>query len=712
MAEKFLPLSEPGTSANGNAGTVGDGSGINTPEMSARTLKPKRRAVSSVDQLNNVISTLEQASRIRNEKNGRIMAKYNAERPYSPEKLKAEGLGWKSNFSTKPLANAIDKISPRLTKAAQSARHLTSAALPDTVENGKMKTDRFRSGVTALIRAWPGWRPFLGEVAQETGLFGYTSVFWPDRFSWKPRHFRQDRFFVPDQTGQSPDTVQIYVARQELQIHELVELIEDRAAAEAAGWDIDAAVEAINEAAPKSAVNTSSPYTEYRTYEDAIRESSVFFSLQQGAKLIELNHVLVTEADGAVSYYIVNNRGKKSLLRQQLDVYDSMSDALQLFSYQQANGLLMGSKGVGRELYELAGALDRARNELVDRLILSGKVWLRGPERVLDRVKLSVVGNSVLVSDLVTVESVRIDTGVDSFVALDNLLTSLMDQIAGGVTPKQLPGERVTAAQVNLYAAREEEKRDDLIERFLTQLADVVTVIQRRISDPQTADEDAVKFREEMLRYMTEEELKQLASQPALRTISDWTEAQSQAIVLFATEKRADPLYDQAKLARYAASARVSPEFAEDVVLPVNDPTQEAEQVQKQTLENLALELGKAVPVSPRDNHRVHIAVLKEQLAEFLPKIGENLQLVGAAQTFLQHYSDHIDAAVQGGAKESEFSVDRQQIQAAAQQLGELMATVEQQLAAAQAEQVAAEAAPVAAAASEPAPVAPPAPAA
>lgn len=680
-----LPQSDVGVPLNESPG---DGSGINTPEMSARTLKPKRRAVSSVDQLNRVISTLEESARFRNEKNGRIMAKYNAERPYQPEKLKAEGLGWKSNFSTKPLANAIDKISPRLTKAAQNARYLTSASLPETVENGKMKTDKFRSAVTAAIRAWPGWRPFLGEVAQETGLFGYTSVFWPDRFSWKPRHFRQDRFFIPDQTGQTPDSVQLYIARQELQIHELVELIADRDAAEAAGWDIDAAVEAINEAAPKSAINTSSPYTEYRTYEDAIRESSVFFSLQQGAKLIELNHVLVTEADGKVSYYIVNNRGKKSLLRQQLDVYDSMAQALQLFSYQQANGLLMGSKGVGRELYELAGALDRARNELVDRLILSGKVWLRGPDRVLDRVKLSVVGNAVLVSDQVNVESVRIDTGVDSFVALDNLLTTLMDQIAGGVTPKQLPGERVTAAQVNLYAAREEEKRDDLIERFLMQLADVVTVIQRRLVDSKTADEDAVRFREEMLRYMTEEELAQLAEQPALRTISDWTESQSQAIVIFATEKRADPLYDQVKLARYAASARVSPEFADDVVLPVNDPTQEAEQVQKQTLESVALEQGKAVPVSPRDNHRIHIAVIKEQLAEFLPRIGENLQLVGPAQVFLQHYSDHIDAAVQGGAKESEFAIDRKQIQAAAEQLGQLMAEVEQQLMAAQAGQV------------------------
>lgn len=669
MAEKFLPESTPGVPQDS---APSDGAGINTPEMSPETLKPKRRAVSSVQQLNNVISTLEEAARIRNEKNGRIMAKYNAERPYDPQRLKAENLDYKSNFSTKPLASAIDKISPRLTKAAQSARYLTSASLPDTVEQGKLKSDRFREAVTKTIRSWPGWRPFLAEVAQEDGLFGFTSVFWPDKFSWKPKHFRQDRFFVPDRTGQTPDTVQIYVARQELQIHELVELIENREAAEAAGWDIDAAVESINEASPKSAVNTSSPYTEFRTYEDAIRESSVMLSLQTGAKLIELNHVLVAEADGKVSYFVVDNRGKKKLLRQQLDLYESMAEALQLFSYQQANGLLMGSKGIGRELYEIAGALDRARNEMVDRLILSGKVWLKGSERTIDRAKLSVMGNAVFITDGLEPQSVRIDAGVDAFVALDQLLTALMDQIAGGVTPRQLPGERVTAAQVNLYASREEEKRDELIERFLLQLAEVVTVIQRRLAAKETDDADAKKFREDMLRYMSEEELQQLASQPALQTVADWTEFQSQAIVMFATEKRADPLYDQVKLAKYAAAARVSPEFADDVVLPINDPTQEAEQVRLQTMENLALSQGQEVPVSPRDGHRIHIEVLKQQLEQTLPQIAENMQAIVPVRAMLQHYAQHIDAAIQGGAPAAEFAEDRRQLQEAAKQLQEL----------------------------------------
>ena len=649
---------------------VSDGVGVNTPDL-GKNLKPKRRAITSVSQLSSIASTLEDAAKERNKKNGEIAKKYNGDRPYDDKALEAEGLAWKSNFTTRPLAVAIDKVPPRLTRAVHKARYLTSAALPDTVEGGKMKTEKFRDALTKLVRNWPGWRPFLNEVAAENCTFGYTSVAWLNSFSWKPTHFRQDRFFVPDQTKQTSQYCPVWIGRQELQIHELVELIDDPDAATGAGWDLDAAVEAINDARPKN-VQSDSPYTDFRTYEDAIRESSVYLSLQQGAKVIEVNHFLVAEADGKVSYYLTNARGSKKLLRQQLDLYESMAEALQFFSYQQANGLLMGSKGIGRELYEVACALDRARNEFVDRLMLSGKTWVRGTPKALERLKLSVVGNTVLLPEEFTVESVKVDAGSAEFGALDNTLTQLMDQIAGGVTPRQLQGERVTATAVNLYAAREEEKRDDITERFLLQVADIVTVCQRRLVDPSSIDPEAIRFQEEMLKLMTPEQLNELASQPALRTVDDWTADEAQSIILFAQEKRNDPLYDQQKLAMKAAAARVNADFAADVVLPVNDPTQEAEQARMQVVESVALSVGKEVPVSPRDNHRIHADVLKTELPLLAQILADDPSVASEIEAKVAHWSAHMEAALQGGALPADWAEDEQMIKLATEELQKL----------------------------------------
>jgi len=669
MTSALIPVSDENTPAS----LTSDGAGVNTPDV-GRSLKPKRRSITSVSQLNNIAANLEDAGKGRNLKNGKIAARYDSERPYNAEELKSEGLAWKNNFSTKPLATAIDKIPPRLTRAVHNARYLTSASLPDTVEGGKLKTEKFRAGITKLVRAWPGWRPFLNEVAAENATYGFTSVSWLDRYSWKPTHFRQDHFFVPDQTKQSSAYCQIWIGRQEIQIFELVNLIDDPDTAAAAGWDLDEAVAAINEASSKDTNQTASPYTDARTYEDAIRESSVYRSLQQGAKVIELNHFLVAEADGSVSYYMTNARGKKGLLRQQLDLYDSMEQALSFFSYQQANGLLMGSKGIGRELFELAGAVDRARNEAVDRLMLSGKTWIRGTDKALERLRLSIVGNLVLLPEAFEVVENKITAGAAEFRELSIMLTELMDQIAGGVTPKQLQGERVTAAQVNVYTAREEEKRDDITERFLLQVAEVVQVVQRRIADSETIDKDAKRLREELLRHMTPEQLKEIADEPALRTIDDWTADEAQNIILFAQEKRNDPLFDQYKLALKATSARVNAEFAEDVLLPVNDATQEAEQARMQVLENIALGLGKEMPVSSRDNHRIHADVIKADFSELFPALASNPDLLPEIQAKLAHWQAHFEAALEGGAVADDWAEDKTMLDAVAAELQALQA--------------------------------------
>lgn len=661
------------------------GGTVNSPDMSPKTMKAKRRAISNVQHIFQIVSTLEEARRDQNEKNGRIMAKYNAERPYSREELKESGMDWRSNFSSKPLATAIDKVSPRLTKAVQTSKYITSSSFPENHPGAKDKTEIFRRKITETVRGWDGWSDFLNEVAQENAVFGFTSVAWLDELSWRPTHFRQDEFFVPDGTRQNVTACQLWIGKQYLMIHELAAFIENKDAAEAAGWDIDNTVAAINAAAPRSITGggQTSPYTEARVWEDAIRESSVSLSLLSGSKTIEIYHLFVPECDGQISHYIVDGRAKKILFERldQFSAKEGMSYVLSLFSFQQANGKLMGSKGIGRELYELAAAVDRVRNETVDRLQLSGKILIQGEAKQLNRFALSVVGNAVLVPANYTISQQKnIDPNVEAFAILDRQLVGFMDQIAGGVTPKEFGNERTTASEVNLYAAREEEKRDSILERFLMQVGKMITTIQRRIVNPRVDDEDAKETRDYLLEYMTQEELDLIASRPALRTIEDLTDLKAQQLILFAQEKRTDPLFDQAKLQRVAATARIDAEFAEDVMVPQPDPTVVAEQARQQDLENLLIAKGKQVPVSPRDNHQVHIEVIKPNIAELAGQLaGASPEVLNIFQLGLEHWEAHISAAVAGGAQKDAFAEDLRQIREAAKQLGELQAVAAQQ---------------------------------
>ena len=655
--------------------------GISSPNLKPSQLakldiSKKQRAIQGTDHIFRVVDNLQQARRFQNEKNGRIQAKLNSERPYEDASLKAEGLGYKSNFSTKPMSTTVGKVASRLTKAIQEAKYLTSSALPDSIPGAKAKTELFRNEITSCIRKWPDWFCFLNDVATENSTFGWTTVTWFDTTTWHPEHFRQDRAFLPDATKQGVNSVQFGSFLQYVFPHELVEFIRDKEAAEAAGWDINNTVESINNARPPTIPTPqAAPYTDFRRYEDAIRESSATLSLLNGAKQVMLWHVLATEIDGSVSYYIADGQSRKCLFKGE-DRFKNLPDALALISFEQANGTLMGSKGIGREIYELANILDRARNETVDRLQMAGKVFVQGDEAAIDRFKLTVLGNIAIIPSGFTPLQVKLESGIKEFIELDQLLTGLLDQIAGSVSPQKFEGDRVTKAAVDLFAERDEEKRDDVTTRFVQLFANnIVGTIQRRICSDECQDEDAKAVREKLLLYMPKEEMLMLADQPALQTLEDYTQSDAQRLMLFAQEKRNDPLYDHKKLEYRATAAAFSTDFADDVLLPTDDPTDMAGNVRMQLLEDNILRQGTGVPVVPTDNHLVHINILKAEVQPIAAAAGKlDPQAIAIFEKFVLHWEAHMQHLLEGGTDKKELAPLVKELKQVAELLGKLKA--------------------------------------
>lgn len=623
----------------------------NDPDINLATMRGTRRAITDPLQAANIVRRLEYENRERNLKNARIMAKYNAERPYRPGELHSEGLGWKANFSTKPLASLIDRVSPRFSNALDALKSFTNSSLPSDAPRASDKTDAFRREITETIRRNPEWRTFVGDVAQENALFGFTSVAWTTKWDWMPKHFRQDSFFVPTGTKQYPDNAQIVVLRETFLPHELFELVEDRESAETAGWDVESCVESINSAMP---IQVRSKYSDWaRIYEDLSRESSMAYSFYSGAKVVLSYSLLVREHTGKVTHWRIDGRTFKPLFHVE-DAFDSMREAVVFFSFQHGNGTMHGSKGIGREVYNLASVLDRARNEVVDRLHLSGKVIVQGNERDVNRFRMSVLGGVIYIPSGYTISTQRIDGDVEPFLNLDQYIQTLMDQIVGNVSPRHLEGERVTKAQVDLFAAREEETKDVVLTRFLTQFSVLITQMQKRMCDPEVVDPVCRKMQTRLLKLMTREELNQLSSDPSADVVRDYTDLERHQIAMIATENAGNPLYNQKELQVRKLTAQVSSDFAKSVLLPDNDPTEYAEQVRQQKLEIMFMEQsGIPLEVSPRDNAVIHLDYLQQVYEQnFLPLLMESpAEVIPVASACVKHAKDHIGAAVRTDAK-------------------------------------------------------------
>lgn len=647
---------------------------IQSPDINSAG-KPTQRAIKDVPMMKAIVNSLIAAGRSQQIVNGRITAKYNAERPYDQVKLNSEGLGWRSNFTTKPLPQMIEKVAPRFEEAVNGLKYLTNSSLPAKYANATEKTEKFQDLVTKAIRSLDGWDTLVSDIALDNALFGYTTVAWLDTYEAMPQHFAQDVSWFPDGTKQRAALCQLALLREDYLPHELFAYIEDKESAEAVGWNIQNTIDTINKAAPD---NLRGPLTGYTStekwYQDAQRELTTGSSYIAGASVITVYTLLVQEVTGKVSHYRLASEGATENLVEiysKEDRFDSTSDCLTFFTFQKGNKKLKGSKGVGRDIYELAGMQDRMRNEVVDRGILSGKTFVQGDFKQLHKFKMSVVGSTVIVPTGWTFLEQKVDGNIDSFLKLDAYFTMLVDQLIGSVSPRTFQGDRVTKAEVDLFASREEEGKDARIARFLRQFVSMIGTMQRRLCDKDNTEPAAKELQEKLLEIMPREELDIISKQPAISTVMDLTPQQRQMVAAVVAEKRGNPLYNQRALELEDLSARVGSEFADKVLLPDEDPTEAAEQQRLQLMELGLLTQGQPVPVSPRDNDQIHLDVIMPAAEEVAKAILQGQSSTPVFEAVVQHIQEHVTNGLKKG-------VDKAGLTAAQNFLAQASQTIQQ----------------------------------
>jgi hypothetical protein len=628
---------------------------IQSPEISEKGT-PTQKSIKDKEMARNVVQTVIQANRNRQIVNSRILAKYNAERPYDSKQLEAEGLGWKQNFTTKPLPLMIEKVGPRFAEAVNSLKYLTNSELSEKWENATEKTEKFRAVITKTMRARKGWRTFVDDIAFDNSLFGHTVVSCLDEYTWFPKHFKQDECFLPDGIKQTTTYAQVVVLKEVYLPHELYACIKDQESAETVGWNVKETIDQINKASPAGLREQLGNGGVIETwYQNAARELTVGSSYIAGSSVIPVYTLLVREVTGKVSHYRLAGAELAEIFSKD-DRFESMDVCLSFFAFQKGNGTMHGSKGIGRDIYELAGMIDRTRNEIVDRSILSGKTLVQGDIKNIHRFKMNVVGAMAIIPHGWDIVEQKIDGNVDDFLKLDAYFQLLVDQLIGSTSPRTFGGERTTKAEVDLFAAREEEGKDVRISRFLEQFVELVVLMQKRICDSETVEEDAKAAQEELLKFMTREEITELAEYPVAGTVKDLTPQQRQMMVAIAQEKKGNPLYNQRALEVEDLTARVGADLVKKILLPENDPTESAEQHREQQFESALLALGQPVPVSPRDNHLMHLEVIVPTAEQMAGALMQGQTHTGAFEAVIAHVTEHYNRALQQGVPKEKLA--------------------------------------------------------
>jgi hypothetical protein len=700
------------------------------------------KPISSAYQAFELFQRLQRDNQARANRNKLITDSYNGGTPFDQKRLDANAQGWRANFSTLVLATFVDRVTPRLTDAAHAMKYLTAAELPDSFIDAVNKTEKFRERTTEQIRSWNGWIDFVEQIATENVLYGYTAAVQMDHFEWRPQTFRQEDTLFDEQCPQLAEKVPVFCVKANYYIHEACAMIEDADTAERGGFNVANIKSAIEKAAP--------PYDSFvynpRQLSDMVREGNLYYSFHRSSKMLETVHIFVKCYDGTVDHWWVNRNGAKRSNQgknrpadrrpsrdtdpdePQLEedpyelayfetVAEAMDDVITLFSFQAGNNRLFGSKGIGRLLYNISLAIEKARMSFIDAMYISGLLVGQAEEAIIGRLQPHVRSPFLIIPEGFQLLMQQFKVDIQNWVGLDMKLMNTAEIIAGAFMPQQQPinnnGQAVqTATQSSIDVVKEEEVKEGVMNRWWVQFTRAIGSIQRRIfsktnlraamkqrkarlkaadtgktlisgdlydammevdSDtsqqflraPDLGDADDASV-ETIIRLLDDglsiQEIIIMAHEPATEFSSHTGRDDDMMFLQFYQLARGNPNFDQGKLDEQAANRMIGFKNTKEIFVPQPSQTSDIEAQRAQQMEwATMLGSGIGVQVSQRDPHMQHFQTLIPALADHLkiaaqmPPIQVPKDLLNGLKLGITHGEAHIQAMLQAGANERQL---------------------------------------------------------
>lgn len=686
--------SDPGVTDSSSASPSAplDAATIDAPQENAAgtELKLEARSVKTVSHAWNICKATEYSNRTRAARTADIQSIHDGAPPRSASDQAEKAKAWQANASTNWLAGIVGRQSQRFVNAIISQLYLTYSRLPDSHNEAKRKSDYMQAKFTRLVRSWSGYTGLTNSLAVETVLQGYTYGVFLDPYTWKPRMFKQDRFFVPEESGQHAREIQFCVAKMDYRLDEFLDLIKDESAAKDVGYDLDNCMEAASKAVmqdPREDALT----TQFRKWVDMINEGVLGLSYTNtGARVVNVWLLFNREYDGKVSFWLIS-RDSGKLLRFSFKLFEKMDDVMAMFSFEPGNGCIHSSKGLGRKLAPLAVMKELFRCGIIDNGRMSGLMIMQIDSKDRNRLAPQILSPFIMVDANIKIPTTQFTANGESYKEVDQMIDNWAEQAVGAYITSQLEDRTPdkTATQVTIESKREQEAADIQIRRWLDQYFVMVQIMQgrafsdeaikvarrifKKIAEDPTANErdiyedhgendaEVIRTLVEIMQFLqiTDEEIEIWRDSPAsvFAHVSDAVIQQGINAVfqLF----KGDPAVDQGKLKSKVIEGMVGARDAQDLLIPMPDQTSIAQATNEQLLEaNFMTSTSQPIPVVATQNHLFHGTVVQQLLAtKVAPALstaaGADPKTITSAGLLLNHLADHLNMMAQLGQNNS-----------------------------------------------------------
>lgn len=644
------------------------GSGINNPDLT-KSGKNKKLAITSGGQARELARRLKLDDlRSRDARRALIMGAFNGNAPYSAKQLEEMGLDWNFNVSFNHMAGVMGRAIVPYIDFGSDIRYLANfyGDLDD------WKLDRTRVEFVKTLKKWGGWMKFYTRLCQGLNLEGWAVAAHIDTTNPWPEFYPQSRCFVPDQSPNDPSNVDLLVLERNYLMHELYDFIREPKTAEKAGWNVENVRASIMRARPK-ALNS---YRSWEMMEKAIRSGYLYWSYQT-AKVITVFHVFVTEVEGGVSHWAVEdsnvkgdsygaiidaNQFEKAIQKNNKDgelfrmekQFEDMSDVVTYFDVEPGDGCWHGSRGVGQRSYNTHVQIDKLRNQILNTVFTSTLIPLMVPDEIRGQ-QLDMFVSAPICQFPPGVEMMagKFPPLDEEMFQADSLLTQSSEQSIGDVVPQgkdATTGDK-TATQSNIDASRSAAIQRSGLKRFVDPFGKMISNIFGRLCKPNNQNVYAKEFRKALEdAAVFQKSIKELDSIVEIKSFYDVRDitgenvaSAAQAFQLF----RGDPSVAQPPLYERQVRALLGPDAVLELLPPDGDQVEFVKAGRKQMEEISAILNGFDVPVTPDDMHEAEGPIIVQWLEkEFKGALSGDPKTPDVAdlEIAIKHAEGHIQA--------------------------------------------------------------------
>lgn len=468
---------------------------------------PVKKRISNGKTAHALFKTMKETAGSAAVNRARLLSLYNRNPPLSNAELRRRGLAWTMNVDWGEFRQTINNNTTSAWNMFCKTDILAtfSTAFKDTENPGKNYGMILSRAFTEVIKEWDNFHFNLVFRLREMLLYGYGTAAWPDEHDWRSMPIRAANILFPAKTKSSVGGMTTVIVRQELELNEVFDKIDNEEYAKAEGWNILALKKRLIKLYHDGDFPGGEEYqgseweSAYSSIKNMDDNSDKTFEPFRIANLFtfELSKSKDEEdkkEDKRITHQIImeNDDDEKDLLFEKERGYKKISEVIHVMMYDIGDGYLKSVDGLGRELYYPSHASNRIVNSIVDGITISAGIMVQGDTHNSSN-KLAIMrkGPVTVVSPDLHLQQQQMMPNVQAAAQVRSLINALKNNNVGEYTNQNENINNVerTAREVEIQSVNESTFKTNQAEWYYVQHESWLRETFRRLMTPDYPEE-------------------------------------------------------------------------------------------------------------------------------------------------------------------------------------------------------------------------------